>query len=153
LNPQRIIRTAVAADVPVIAQIDAMASGPAAWSHKQLLAVCDGSSLTEHVLVVEENANTLGFVVYQCVVDEGSIHTIAVHPQFRRLGLASCLLEAAMSEFAQAGVARVFLEVRLSNVAARGLYQRSGFEDNGIRKNYYRSELGREDALLMSKLL
>ncbi|MEH6588904.1 MAG: ribosomal protein S18-alanine N-acetyltransferase [Halioglobus sp.] len=153
MSSKRTIRTAVATDVPVIVQIDALASGSSAWSYKQLLAVCDGSSLTERALVVEENTKTLGFVVYQIVVDEGSIHTIAVHPGFRRLGLASCLLEAAMKAFAQASVARVFLEVRITNEAARGLYRRAGFEDDGIRKNYYRSELGREDALLMSKFL
>jgi ribosomal-protein-alanine N-acetyltransferase len=151
LNRGRTVRTASAADVPAIAQIDAIASGSAAWNPTQLLAVCDGSSPTEYVLVVEAKAKALGFVVCQSVVDEGSIHNIVVHPGFRRQGLAKCLLDAAMSEFAQAGVVNVFLEVRVSNLAALGLYRSAVFEDNGIRENYYRSGSGREDALLMSR--
>jgi ribosomal-protein-alanine N-acetyltransferase len=105
------------------------------------------------VLVVEAKAKALGFVVCQSVVDEGSIHNIVVHPGFRRQGLAKCLLDAAMNEFSRAGVMNVFLEVRVSNLAALGLYRSAGFEDNGIRENYYRSVSGREDALLMSRSL
>jgi ribosomal-protein-alanine N-acetyltransferase len=53
----------------------------------------------------------------------------------------------------QQGVRRCLLEVRESNTAARGLYETLSFQLDGIRKNYYPTTTGREDALLMSRQL
>ena len=60
------------------------------------------------------------------------------------------LLGAALHQSLGEGATRCYLEVRASNVAARGLYEKLGFQLDGLRKNYYTTAAGREDALLMS---
>ncbi|WP_428818998.1 ribosomal protein S18-alanine N-acetyltransferase [Microbulbifer sp. MCCC 1A16149] len=87
------------------------------------------------------------------VFDEIEILDVAVAPRWRRLGVAERLLQDIFSCLPE-DVARVLLEVRVSNRAARGLYHKLGFTEDGRRKNYYpKSDGSREDALLMSLVL
>jgi len=74
------------------------------------------------------------------------ILNLAVAPEYRRRGLASRLLGLVLKIGKRLGVARVFLEVRESNVAARALYCRQGFGQVGVRKGYYPDNM--EDALV-----
>ncbi len=87
-----------------------------------------------------------GYLCRWFVADEIHVLNVAVHPRYRRLGLGAVLLQEAMRE-AQSGRAEaVTLEVRRSNEAAQRLYASFGFEEVGVRRNYY----GRgEDALIM----
>jgi len=101
------------------------------------------------VLVCAVNNPVVGFVAARQTADEAEILNIAVHPEFRRKGIASALLRAALDEFLRSAVARVFLELRESNLPARGLYERHGFVPSGHRKGYYRDPT--EDALCMHK--
>lgn len=154
------LREAVAADAGVLATIDASASSYP-WSESQLAAACENTFSSrgnppghdvsgERVLLVESNARAAGFVVYSRVLDEGSIHTIAVHPSCQGQGVARRLMQRVLELLSDDGAHRCLLEVRASNAAARGLYRSLGFQDDGIRKNYYPAAAGREDALLMS---
>jgi ribosomal-protein-alanine N-acetyltransferase len=59
-------------------------------------------------------------------------------------------LGAALRQSRGEGATHCYLEVRASNGAARGLYEKLGFLVDGVRKNYYTTPAGREDALLMS---
>jgi ribosomal-protein-alanine N-acetyltransferase len=72
---------------------------------------------------------------------------LAVRPEYRRRGLARRLMRAMLAVGRRAGVETVFLEVRPSNVEARGLYRSSGFLDTGRRPGYYEDG---EDAQLMT---
>ncbi len=72
--------------------------------------------------------------------------TLAVRPEQRRRGFAWSLLNAALADPASAGVRRVYLEVRPSNLGARALYSSLGFIRTGVRPGYY----GDEDALLLT---
>ena len=101
------------------------------------------------VLVCIANDVVVGFVAARQTADEAEILNIAVQPDFRRKGIASALLRAALDQFLISGVARVFLELRESNLPARELYQRHGFVPSGRRKGYYRHPT--EDALCMHK--
>jgi len=83
------------------------------------------------------------------VTDEAQIMNIAVHPDFRRSGYASEILSALLSTAKNCGAERIFLEVRISNEAAKHLYLKHGFSELGIRKRFYR--LPTEDALIMGK--
>ncbi|WGL18166.1 ribosomal protein S18-alanine N-acetyltransferase [Microbulbifer bruguierae] len=84
------------------------------------------------------------------VFDELEILDVAVAPQWRRRGLGARLLQQVFAQLPE-DVARVLLEVRASNRAARGLYHKLGFSEDGRRKNYYpKADGSREDALLMS---
>ena len=79
---------------------------------------------------------------------------ITVSPKLRQLGLATRMMAAIEGVAAQQKMPRMILEVRPSNAAAVALYQKIGYEQIGIRKNYYPADpqLGaREDALVMAK--
>ena len=104
-------------------------------------------------LVVEEDSRP-GVVIAVCgmrsIVGEGDISNVVVHPDYRKRGIAQQLLSELLrrgeSEF---GVEAYTLEVRKSNADALNLYQRLGFVQEGIRKNFY--EKPTEDAIIMWK--
>ncbi|MBI5562087.1 MAG: ribosomal protein S18-alanine N-acetyltransferase [Deltaproteobacteria bacterium] len=87
------------------------------------------------------------YIIYWIVYGEAHILNIAVHQDFRRQGLATALLDAAIDEMRRLLVYEVFLEVRRSNDAGRALYKGLGFREAFERKNYY----GNEDAIVMVK--
>jgi [ribosomal protein S18]-alanine N-acetyltransferase len=103
------------------------------------------------VLVCETSAKLVGFLAARQVADEAEILNVAVHPNFRRKGVASALLRAALNQFHSSAAARVFLELRGSNQPARALYEQHGFVPSGLRKSYYREPT--EHALCMVKKL
>ena len=152
------LRGAGPRDAKKLATIDVAASAYP-WSETQLTAACTDAPSTqsnpfsENVLLLESAGETCGFVVYCLVLDEGSILNIAVHPSWQGRGGARLLLRGALDLLCESGVRRALLEVRDSNTVARGLYGSLGFQLDGVRKNYYLTDNGREDALLMSKLL
>ena len=74
---------------------------------------------------------------------------VAVHPDFRRRGIGQMLVTALADELKQAGNRCLTLEVRASNAPAIAMYQKLGFEQVGLRKNYYRNP--REDAKILRK--
>lgn len=82
------------------------------------------------------------------ILDEIHIGTIAVHPDFRKLGVGSQFLGVILVHSRQEGVQRAYLEVRASNQDALDLYKKFGFLVDGNRKHYYHDN--GEDALLMS---
>ena len=100
-------------------------------------------------LVAEQDGRTAGYVGCQTVLDEGYITNVAVSPDFRRQGIARALIAELTAKAEENKLAFVTLEVRESNLAARRLYEKNGFEIVGKRKNYY--EKPAEDAILMSK--
>ena len=78
-----------------------------------------------------------GFILGRVTVDEAEILTIAVIPTQRRRGLGTRLLCAAMDHAAHMGATTMFLEVAVTNHAARRLYDAHGFIDVGLRRHYY----------------
>lgn len=98
--------------------------------------------------------NLLGFCCLLPVVDSLDLLKISVAKEFQNQGVASAALQAVQAKFASTQYQSILLEVRRSNLAARHLYQKLGFAQDGIRKNYYQNPDGtREDAVLMSCLL
>jgi ribosomal-protein-alanine N-acetyltransferase len=91
--------------------------------------------------------NVVGFLAGWTVVDELHVNNIAAHPDFRRMGIGSQLLEAAIEEGKRRGAAFAMLEVRASNFSAQSLYKKLGFKYVGRRPDYYRSPT--EDAIVM----
>ncbi|WP_051581473.1 ribosomal protein S18-alanine N-acetyltransferase [Pseudonocardia acaciae] len=107
------------------------------WSARAFRdALCSG----HHYLAARDGARLVGYgglaVVAGPPDPEAEIHTIGVHPDYRRLGVGRRLL-AALLDHADALRATVFLEVRTDNEAAFGLYRSTGFEPLGVRRNYY----------------
>ena len=81
------------------------------------------------------------------MLDEAHITTIAVDPDYRRLGLGQLLIIQMARIALQARATRMTLEVRMSNEHAQALYRKYGFSDGGVRPRYYSDDF--EDALIM----
>ena len=100
-------------------------------------------------LVALDGETVAGYVGSQTVMDETDMMNVAVHPDFRRQGVARALILALIGELKKRGSRCLTLEVRASNEAAIALYKKHGFEEVGRRKNYY--DLPKEDALILTK--
>jgi [ribosomal protein S18]-alanine N-acetyltransferase len=87
------------------------------------------------------------FCACALVVDELHISTIAVAPEYRRRGVATRLMQQVLADAAAEGAGRATLEVRVSNTAARKLYERLGFSVAAVRKGYYAAP--EEDGLIL----
>ena len=88
-----------------------------------------------------------GYIGMYLSFDEASVTNVAVSPEFRKKGCGAALVTAAKEAAKGAGTEMIFLEVRVSNEPAISLYRRNGFEDLGIRKNFYEHPV--EDAIIM----
>ena len=100
-------------------------------------------------LVAEKDGIVAGYVGSQTVIDETDMMNIAVHPDFRRQGIAQMLVEALVPALAAKGSRYLTLEVRASNDPAIELYRKLGFAEIGRRPRYYRNP--KEDALILRK--
>ena len=138
-------------DAVALAALDSLVN-QSPWTSAQFAGACSAQAdSAERALVIDRNGQLAGFVVYSRVLDEVCIHNIAVHPSRQGSGLGQLLLAGALGQARAAGATRCYLEVRASNQAARGLYEKLGFQLDGVRRNYYPTATGREDALLMSR--
>ena len=97
--------------------------------------------------VAKKGGRVVGYICFGWIIDEGHVLDVAVHPQYRMLGIASTLVSLAIERLKEEGCRFVFLEVRDSNGPAKKMYAKFGFEVLGTRKNYYVSPS--EDAVIM----
>lgn len=102
-------------------------------------------------VLCQRDGKPVGYVIYWELPGELDIHNVAVHPQYRRRGVARAMLNDIIESAAKRGIRRLTLEVRRSNESAQTLYRSLGFEVCGLRKGYY-SDNG-EDAWLMERKL
>ena len=104
---------------------------------------------TRYYVVSEEGGDVVGYAGLMAVGSEADVQTIAVAPSRQGSGLGRHLLEELVQEARRRGCAHVLLEVRADNVAARRLYESSGFERVALRRGYYQPEGA--DALVMRR--
>lgn len=100
-------------------------------------------------LVAEECDKIIGFAGVVMVLDEAELTNVAVMKSHQKQGVGRLLIESLMKIISECGTEILHLEVRVSNEGAISLYRRIGFEEIGIRHNYY--EEPREDAILMRR--
>lgn len=117
------------------------------WSEKSVASELE-NDLACWLVAVEED-RVAGYVGSQTVMDETDMMNIAVHPDFRRKGIAEELVNALVHRLRNRGSRCLTLEVRASNEPACKLYKKLGFSQIGRRPNYYRNP--REDALILRK--
>lgn len=117
------------------------------WS-EQTLASNQGERYLNLQLTVD--GEMAAFAITQIVLDEATLFNIAVDPAYQRRGLGRELLEQVIDEVEKRGVVTLWLEVRASNAPAIALYESLGFNEATIRRNYYPTADGREDALIMA---
>ena len=100
-------------------------------------------------IVAKENNNVAGYAGMYLSFEEGNITNVAVNPLSRRKGIGEKIVRDFLNRAYEKGVRDVFLEVRETNSVAIALYEKIGFKEEGIRKNFY--DKPRENALIMWK--
>lgn len=90
------------------------------------------------------------FAIIQVVLDEATLFNLAVDPDFQRRGLGRELLQHAIAELESRGIQTLWLEVRASNRPALALYASLDFNEVSVRRNYYPTADGKEDAIIMA---
>lgn len=107
------------------------------WSEAQWRAELEDS--TRLVLGWRQGDSLVALACGQAIVDDFHVSAIAIHPHWRRRGLARRLLTELLEQARRGGCRRATLEVESDNTAALALYGRLGFETRGVRRAYYRS--------------
>jgi [ribosomal protein S18]-alanine N-acetyltransferase len=98
-------------------------------------------------IVLEEDQKIIGYVGAWVVIDEAHVTNVAILPSYRGKKLGEALLRKMMTVAKDMGARSMTLEVRVTNHVAQSLYRKLGFQNGGIRKNYYSDN--QEDALVM----
>ncbi len=142
------IRQMTEEDVAAVAVLEAENfSRP--WSHDAFYKTLSDENYI--VIIAKESDAVLGYCVLLCTGEEADITNVCTAPVARGKGVATEILTTLMEEGTSRGVTEFFLEVRESNTPARRLYTKLGFEEIGLRKNYY--EEPKEHAVLMKKAM
>ena len=144
------LRSGDLGDIETVEAIEAVAH-PTPWSR----AIFERELQLDwsHLWVVEapNGEGAVGFLVFWTIHDEVHILNVAVHPDFRRRGIASRVIARLRARAEELGFAFITLEVREHNKPAIRLYESMGFEVTGRREEYY-ADTG-EAALLMHRLI
>lgn len=104
------------------------------------------NKFARYVVAIYEGI-VIGYAGVWLILDEGHITNIAVHPEYRGIGVGDMLVDALTELCILEGIGSMTLEVRKSNMAAQNLYIKHGFAAEGIRKNYYSDT--NEDGIIM----
>lgn len=138
------IRQMTQKDVAAVAALEAESfSRP--WSYDAFEKTLSDENYI--VLIAKAPEMLLGYCVLLCTGEEADITNVCTMPQARGKGVATALLTELLEKGNAQGVLEYFLEVREGNVPARALYTKLGFEEIGLRKNYYAEP--KEHAVLM----
>ncbi len=123
------------------------------WDSKSIARLLDLPTVAGALARREEEKGWHGLVLWQTVLDESEILTLAVAPPHRRFGLSRHLLNCALSCARAVGAVRMRLEVAEDNHVAQHLYRRCGFSIYGRRPGYYEGPDRKLDALLLERRL
>lgn len=115
----------------------------APWTEQMVRDELDG--LGRSYLITTSGSAVAGYGGIMVIESDAHIMTLAVAQQHRRRGVATRLMLGLIDAALAAGAAHLTLELRVSNEAARSLYEKFGFAPVGIRPRYYIDE----DALVM----
>lgn len=143
------IRPATLADLSALAAIEQSAPTAAHWSTDQYQSALSESGRV--ALVVEENAQILGFLIARAIIKEWEIENIVVCSPAWRRGLGIQLIDEFLALARAHHAEAIFLEVRASNLPARRLYEKRAFVECGRRRSYYRTPV--EDAIVYRLIL
>jgi len=136
------IRSAVLDDVPAIFALERQTAGAAHWTAQQYQKLMVSGA----VLVAEEAGRLCGFIGAQAVAGEWEIENVVVAAEWARRGIGTQLVGALIEQARREAATAILLEVRESNLAAQGLYEKRGFRKVGRRRTYYADPV--EDAIL-----
>ena len=134
------------ADLPEVQAIE-RASFTTPWPPHAYKSELETNRMASYI-VARSEGHVVGYGGVWLMVDEAHITTFAVHPSWRRQGIGDRLLLDLLDVALERGAREATLEVRLSNVPARRLYEKFGFRPVGLRPRYYTDD--NEDALIMT---
>lgn len=146
---ENIFRKMLASDIEAVYEIEC-SSFETPWSIESFYKEINENRLA-HYFVVEHNGKIVAYGGMWIIVDESHVTNIAVLPEYRGRGLGDVLVKNMIGAALSMDVFNMTLEVRVSNESAIKLYEKHGFEGNGIRPNYYKEN--NEDALIMWRRL
>jgi ribosomal-protein-alanine N-acetyltransferase len=147
--PEVLIRDMGPDDVLMVADVEA-SSYAFPWS-EGIFRDCLRAGY--YCCVAEIDHIIIGYSVMSTGAGEAHVLNLCVAEPYRYRGIGGRLLEHLLEFAGSLGVADVFLEVRPSNTVAIRLYQSRGFAQIGVRRGYYQAEGGREDAVVLRKIL
>lgn len=142
---QVLIREMREQDIPSIGLIERM-SFSTPWSEYSFLAEIHKPNSIAKASVLDNII--IGYICIEQVLDEAHILNLAVHPEYRNMGIAAMLVSHIMEELRIKECRFIYLEVRASNHIAQMLYKSFGFRVTGTRKKYY--IFPDEDAVIMT---
>ena len=117
------------------------------WSEKSIAS--ELGNIWSYWIVALDGERVVGYIGSQSSADETDVMNVAVHPDYRRRGIAESLIESLIRELKNRGSHALMLEVRDSNAPAIVLYEKLGFQQVGLRKNYYHNP--KEHARILRK--
>ena len=133
-------------DVDGVIEIEQKAYGEHHWSKESFLNELS-NDLARYYSAFDDDGNLVGYAGCWQILEEVHITNIAVSPEFRRQKIGESLLRQIIDDCYENKAKYITLEVRVSNKAAIGLYEKHGFKSLGVRKGYYQNN--NEDALIM----
>ena len=135
-------------DLPGVMAIEQLSfSNP--WLESTFRGEIQNEGISQPIVAVERGSSAIiGYVIYWLIQDEVQINNVAVHPDYRRRHIGEAMMNRVLEDARTKGGRYAVLEVRLSNVAARTLYEhKMGFVHLDIRTAYYTNPI--EDALVL----
>ena len=132
-------------DIPSILELEA--NTVSAWSREHFEDELQQPAGFQFVAQGESTARKLGVLCGRIMADEAEILKLSVAESARQKGIGYCLLDFALQYCRLKGAKTCYLEMRATNKAARSLYEKRGFSQVGIRKNYYTGPV--EDAVML----
>ena len=121
-------------------------ANPTPWTKQTFEKILE---LRSQSFVIILNSQIVGFCIANKVLDECHLQNISVVDTMRRQGIGNFMLDILKKRMNLAGITAVLLEVRKSNKVAQDFYRENGFQELSIRKDYYQTKNGREDAIIM----
>lgn len=143
------IRSMQEQDLASVMQIE-VAAYPQPWSEGIFRDCFDANC---QCTLYELEGVLIGYSVMSMAAGEAHLLNLCIHPAYQGRGLGAAALEQVLMVAGANHTGTLFLEVRVSNLAARRLYESAGFNEIGQRFNYYPAARGREDALVFAKVL
>lgn len=134
-----------ASDLDAVAEIE-RAAYPHPWTRGNF---SDSLEAGYHCWIVERGGATAGYTVVMIAAGQAHLLNLTVDAAWQGQGLGRELLNFVLKLARDYDAQRIFLEVRPSNTAARGLYAAAGFSEIAVRRGYYPAGTGREDAIVL----
>jgi len=116
------------------------------WTNKNFIDSYGAKNLFK---VLKNENDIIGYYIALFALDECELLNITIKSELQKKGLGELMLRDLFNECRKANIVNIFLEVRKSNLLAIQLYKKNGFNEIGVRNNYYQNKDGKEDAILM----